>query len=75
MRIIYKRIFPTEREAEKAVCGIKDMVSSPRVEPAGSGYGVVLYEHGDRAVIDRGYAHYRRLGLEVFVTGSGEGQS
>lgn len=67
-RIIYKKVFDSEKDAEKAVKELKDKASSPRVFPGKeAGWLVVLYESDRLSMIDKGMSHYRSAGLTVFM--------
>ena len=67
-RIIYKKIFETEKDALKAVKELKDKASNPRVAPGiDTGWLVVLYESDRLSTIDKGMSHYRAAGLTVFM--------
>ena len=67
-RIIYKKIFDSEKDATKAVKELKGKASNPRVAPGQrAGWLVVLYETEKFDLVEKGVEHYKSAGLTVFV--------
>ena len=67
-RIIYKKVFDSEKDAAKAVKELKDKASNPRVFPGlYTGWLVVLYESDRLLTIEKGMNHYKSAGLTVFM--------
>lgn len=67
-RIIYKKIFESQKDAEKAVKEVKDKAHAPyAVCGKSAGWVVVLYEHEKPSKIEEGVKYYESKGLTVFV--------
>jgi len=67
-RIIYKKIYDSEKEAVKALKELDGKASSPSITQGKSGgWLVVLYEHEKRSRIEEGMKHYEAAGLTVYM--------
>lgn len=67
-RIIYKKIFDSEKDAIKAVKELNGKASNPTVYPGKeAGWLVVLYEADRLSTIEKGMSHYKSAGLTVFM--------
>lgn len=67
-RILYKKIYQTEKEAVSDMNKIKDSVSSPKVIKGSvpNSYLVILYESNSKERIEEGMKYYRQKNLTVF---------
>lgn len=67
-RIIYKKVYDTQKEAEKALKELSGKAASPCVRPGfKTGWVVVLYEHEKLSRIEEGIKYYKQNGLTVFT--------
>lgn len=67
-RVTYKRVYGTQKEAERDLRDVKDKAKNPVVKQGLSGgFLIVLYESEDRVMIDRSVDYYTKKGLLVFV--------
>lgn len=67
-RIIYKKIFDSEKDAIKATKELNGKASNPTVHPGKeAGWLVVLYEADRLSTVEKGMGHYRTAGLTVFM--------
>ena len=67
-RIITGRFFLTRKEAERCLAVVGRRASAPHiVRENDSTWSVELYRTPDRKTAERGFKHYRSLGLEVFI--------
>lgn len=67
-RIIYKRVFNTQKEALKALREVVGKATNPSVKQGKSGaWLVVLYECATKEVAEKGIEHYRASGLTVYL--------
>ena len=67
-RIIYKRIYDTEKEAVKELKNLTGKASNPKIAKGQkAGWVIVLYESNKRSRIDEGIDFYKSSGLPVFV--------
>lgn len=67
-RIIYKKIYQTEKEAEADMRKIKESVSSPKVVKGTvpNSFLVILYESDSKERIEEGIRYYRQKNLTIF---------
>lgn len=67
-RILYKKIYQTEKEALSDMNKIKEYVSSPKVVKGTvpNAYLVILYESDSKDRIEEGIRYYRQKNLTVF---------
>ena len=67
-RVTYKRVYSTQKEAERDLKDVKNKAKNPVVKQGLSGgYLIVLYESDNRVMIDRSVEYYTKNGLLVFV--------
>ena len=64
-RVIYGRVFGTEKEAVKASALIKEL--EPSVKSGRGSYVVELARYRTRTEADTAYLHYRKQGHRVFI--------
>lgn len=67
-RILYNKIYGTEKDALSDLKKIKDKVSSPKVIKGSvpNSYLLVLYESNSKDRIEEGMKYYRQRELNVF---------
>lgn len=67
-RILYKKIYQTEKEAISDMNKIKDSVSALKVVKGSvsNSYLVILYESNSKERIEEGMKYYRQKNLTVF---------
>lgn len=67
-RILYKKVYETEKEAIADLKKIKEIVSEPKVEKGSvpNSYLIVLYESKSKDRIEEGIKYYRQRNLTVF---------
>lgn len=67
-RILYKKVYGTEKEAISDLKKIKEIASEPRVEKGSvvNSYLIVLYESNSKDKIEEGIRYYRHRNLTVF---------
>lgn len=66
-RIIYKKIYETRKEAEKALKDVREVANAPYVTSGKStGYLVVLYDHEKLSKIEEGLNYYKSKKLPVY---------
>lgn len=67
-RILYKKVYGTEKEAISDLKKIKEIASEPRVEKGSvlNSYLIVLYESNSKDKIEEEIRYYRHRNLTVF---------
>lgn len=67
-RILYKKVYGTEKEDISDLKKIKEIASEPRVEKGSvlNSYLIVLYESNSKDKIEEGIRYYRHRNLTVF---------
>lgn len=67
-RILYKKVYGTEKEAISDLKKIKEIASEPRVEKGSvlNSYLIVLYESNSKDKIEERIRYYRHRNLTVF---------